>query len=251
MDITCSYLTLCGSTHGQPPRYPMLDRAKAAAAAGIPSMGIRLDEHAVASSAALRYVRIPEAEWVDLGETVTPVHIWRIRYCAEYLGVTRINAGVCAKGITPLEAARNLASLLDVTVPLGITVAVEPVAFGSFTRISDIAGILETADATYPDCGLLYDFFQVAASKGGFFADISVAEIQVCGLGGERDRDPFQASQDRPLIADSVIGIPFLLQHIRQVTDAPVSYENPNARLRELPLLQMAEAAAADMALLG
>ncbi len=249
--ITASYLTLAGSTHGEPPRYSMLERAKAAHAAGIASIGVRLDEPF--SISALRYVQIPECEWIDLSQPVTPHtgnDLWAM---ANLLGVTRVNAGVCLHDVTPGQAAGNLRRLLGYTARLDMTVAVEPVAFGSFPAIAQIADVIRQAGDR---AGLLYDFTQVNLAHELDYLHLGrlpvLAEIQACGFRRGDDRDPFMACQDRPLVSESPV---MTRQWLRAVRDkapgAPVSYENPNKRLREMPLLEMAEAAAADMALLA
>lgn len=251
--FTASYLTLAGTPHGEPPRYTMRERAMAAHAAGIPSIGIRLDEPL--DTGALRYAEIPEAEWVELSEPVTPGMADLLKAACD-MGVTRLNTGICVRS-TYRDVAANLRHLLDLTAPLGMTVAVEPVAFGMYRTITDIGRLLNAAQVP-PDgrCGLLYDMWQITSSGPGavwWQYRGKIAEIQVCGVRRREPRSPYRASQDRPLIADSDLDIRAWLRKLQDNiggSGVPVSYEEPHAAWRELSLLQAAEAAAADMALL-
>lgn len=255
--ITASYLTLAGAPHNDPPRYPMRERAMAAHAVGIPAIGIRLSEPL--DPATLKYAQVPEAEWAELSRPANAGTAQLLAAAAGDLGITRVNAGVTHPS-TIGDAARHLRQLLDITVPLGITVAVEPIAFGPYRKLDDIMDILAQAGVSASDsCGTLFDMWQITASTaktepitGNRPWYRMVAEIQVCGVRMNDPRDPFTASQDRPLIADSELSIRTWLRLLQDTgITAPVSYEQPHAAWRELSLLQTAEAAAADMALLS
>lgn len=259
MNITASYLTLSGSAYGEPARYSLLDRAKAAHAAGISSIGMSLDD-ILPDIVPLRHVSIPEVEWLDLNVPPTISEVRKLHYAAHYYGVTRVNAGVTAKACSRKRAAENLKRICDITVPLGMTVAVEPVAFGAMPLISDVRKILELSGADASDAGLLYDWWQTSYDPENLFAfgdhsaPLHLAEVQLCGFRDDDPDtdDPAVTSQDRNSLSyESRRSIRWLRDELVKLNPAvPFSYELPNAHLRSLPLMKMAEAAAADMSLL-
>lgn len=260
MNITASYLTLAGSAYGEPAKYTLLERAKAAHAAGISFIGMSLDD-VLPDIVPLRYVKIPEVEWLDLNVPPTVSETRKLRYAAHYYGVTRVNVGVTAKVSSHARAAENLRRILDITVPLGMTIAVEPVAFGALPLISDVRKILELSGAAAQDAGLLYDWWQTSYDPENLFAfgdhskPLHLAEVQLCGFRDDDPDtdDPAVTSQDRLKLADSssVRNMRWLRDELVKLNPAvPFSYELPNAHLRSLPLMKMAEAAAADMGLL-
>jgi hypothetical protein len=55
---------------------------------------------------------------------------------------------------------------------------------------------------------------------------------------------------DRPLLADSKYETSDWVNRVTRHQDVPVTYEVPNAHLRELTLIEAAQAAADDMNLL-
>lgn len=258
MNITASYLTLAGSAYGEPAKYTLLERAKAAHAAGISFIGMSLDD-VLPDIVPLRYVKIPEVEWLDLNVPPTVSETRKLRYAAHYYGVTRVNVGVTAKVSSHARAAENLRRILDITVPLGMTIAVEPVAFGALPLISDVEKILELSGADAPDAGLLYDWWQTSYDPRNLFANPAeifpvIAEVQVCGFRDDDPDtdDPAVTSQDRNSLSwESRRSIRWLRDELATMAPGvPFSYELPNAHLRSLPLMKMAEAAAADMGLL-
>lgn len=229
MTITVSYLTMAGASYGQPAQHDPLDRARAASSAGITSIGV--DLHEPVTPAILRYVSVPETEWIDLADEPPPGDIARLLHLINDYGVTRVNVGVCDTA-THEVAARNLQLL---AAKVNITIAVEPVAFGNLRTIADIQRVLKLAEV--PTAGLLYDMWQVQTE---YFAipPANIAEIQLSGI--QRDgiarTDVRSASQDRALLTESVISIPAWLTelHTAGVT-APVSYEVPRAAWRAMP----------------
>jgi sugar phosphate isomerase/epimerase len=257
MGITASYLTLSGSAYGEPAKYSLLERAKAAHAAGISSIGMSLDD-IIPDIVPLRYVKIPELEWLELSRRMAPDEIRKLLWATQYYGATRVNVGVTAATCSPARAAENLKRILDITVPLGMTVAVEPVAFGAMPLISDVRTILELSGASPDQAGLLYDWWQTSYDPENLFANPAgilpvVAEVQVCGFRDDDPGtdDPAVTSQDRnSLTLESPAAIAWLRDQL-MAPGVPFSYELPNAWLRKLPLLKMAEAAAADMSLMS
>lgn len=255
--ITASYLTLAGSAYGEPAKYTLLERAKAAHAAGISSIGVSLDEDA--DESALRYAAVPECEWLDLNVPPMTEQRYKLYAMRNVLGVTRVNVGVTAKVSSHEGAAENLRRILDITTHLGMTVAVEPVAFGALPLISDVETILELSGADASDAGLLYDWWQTSYDPRNLFANPSevlpvIAEVQLCGFRDDDPDtdDPAVTSQDRNSLSwESRRSIRWLRDELaRMAPGVPFSYELPNAEMRKLPLMKMAEAAAADMSLL-
>lgn len=251
--ITVSYLTLAGAAYGKRARHGPLVRAQAASLAGIESIGA--DLHEDLTPEILRYVSIPETEWVDLGEDIPPGDTERLKRLIGDYGVTRINVGVCDHA-SPEDAARRLQTLAGL-LP-AVTLAVEPVAFGNLRTIADIAEVLRIAQV--PGAGLLYDMWQVQASYPGQRwpdSDVPVAEIQLSGIPGNlpdrlRDAGVQPASQDRATLAGSVMNIPEWLRALHALgAGCPVSYEVPRAQWRAMPCEQVAVAVAKDLVYLG
>ena len=258
MNICASYLTLAGSSYGKPARYSPLERAQAAHAAGIPAIGVSMHEDI--DESVLRYVTVPEAEWIELSFPLLAEERRKLAVLRD-LGVTRVNAGVTLPRVSIATAAVNLARLAEVTAPLGITVAVEPVAFGSHKTIDDIRMVLKASGVSPEHAGLLYDWWQTSYDPENLFAFghdgtlLPLAEVQLCGFRDDDPdtEDPAVTSQDRPLLADCALSsVRWLRNELRKISpDVPLSYEMPRADWRELPLIDVAELAAKDMSLLS
>jgi sugar phosphate isomerase/epimerase len=255
VSTTAAYLSLAGASHGHPARWPVLERAKAAHAVGIEAIGVRTDE--VMDPEVLRYVAVPEIEWVDLNQPITPRQALAIRLLVADYGATRLNVGLCDDNTLWWLAARNLETVLAATEDLNLTVAVEPVVFGSVSSLADVQKVITQAGAAGdPRVGVLYDLCQVQLGTpyreglgGADKPPADVVEIQVCGIGySEPGRPALELTQDRAPIAESVVDVASWLRSLRKAgVTAPVSYENPNAAWRSLDLLPLAEKVAADM----
>lgn len=243
--VTASYLTLAGAQHGQRPRWDMLTRAHAAADAGISSIGVHLREDV--NPDVLKLVTVPELEWVDINHRMSAEQWEHIREFRDVLGCTRINVGVC--DYAPATTSRVVGQLAELA-NMGLTVAFEPVAFGSVRSIAQV--LYYTRHLLDPRVGLLLDMWHVYQSES---RDDSVAryakditEVQVCGVrrGG---RAMFSASQDRPLITESDVSVTMWLKQLRKAgCTAPLSYENPRLTSRT-PVLA-ARIAADDISML-
>jgi hypothetical protein len=240
--LTASVLSLAGATFPHKPRFTALQRAKAAHAVGIPAIGVTLTEQL--SRAMLKYVQVPEGEWVDLRSAPSARQVARLRMLASEYGMERVNVGACDPGTTRATAAASLAALCDQLPDL--TVAVEPVAFGSMHTLREVREVIRRAGSP-PNAGILFDFWQVSQYDhipAGALTDI--AEVQMCGVKSPRDyADVHAASQDRMLIAD----YPDVPRMARLVNGsaAPVSYECPRAEYGYLELPKIAQAVADDM----
>lgn len=275
-DITISYLTLSGASYGHPAKHPPLARARAAADAGLTSLGVEISEVndlLQNRKEILDLVRIPECEWVNLGSEDpyygSPAQFEPLRILAGEFGVTRVNCGVCDGKTTKWQAAQRLISLCeDVAEPgLGMTVAVEPVAFGSLPLLQDILDVLQLAGKP-ENAGVLVDLWQL--SWPGYWDELPkgpvswpVAEIQLCGstrwgarrevsLNEKRWPDPRIASQERRTINEARLQgqspgtwLRKFRPYIRR--DVPLSYEVPRSDWRDMPLERVAQLVAEDI----
>lgn len=250
-----SYLTLAGNEHGKQPRFTALERAKAAHAAGIPSLGVLWNEHF--DPDILKYVSVPEAEWFDLSGSLTLEKRAALMTLADWFGVIMIKTGVCDASTPPWEAAANLAQLVTEATRRGLSVAVEPVAWGSVPSLSAVISMMETAGVLdNPHVGICYDLWQV--QKGTpvpeplYPSRMRIAKIEVSGLSVRRV-NPFPGlmaqAMNRPLVSGSEVDISAWVTQIRDATGftGPVTHEVPNADLRNMTLMDAALATAKDM----
>jgi hypothetical protein len=266
MDITISYLSLACAPYGQPSKHDVLARARAAAGAGLKSVGVDFGDlpHLRANKTEiLSLVKIPECEWVDLG-TERPygeMQAESLRVLAGEFGCTRVNCGVCDMLTRVDQAARNLERLASDAAALGMTVAVEPVAFGSLPFTIDIDDMLTLAGRP-ANAGILVDCWQVSyrgemrPRRLPFKPVWPVAEIQLCGPTRSGPHDTREASQDRMSLRNS-IEFGSWSRDIRtwlaefNTGGAPVSYEVPRTDWRQLPLEEVARLVADDIKVMG
>lgn len=246
--VCASYLTLAGSAHGEPPRYSALERAKAAAAHGIKAIGIRLDEPL--DPAILDYVTVPEAEWLDLSRQITPKEDLTLGVLAYDYGLKRINVGLCDRETIWWQAETHLMAIVSAAKRHGLTVCVEPVAFGGIRTLDNVVRLIKHAGYwDDPSVGICYDLWQVAQHYPELQHSAKITEIQACGV-EFRPADMFAASQDRPLIQHSQIDVVRWVNSLRSHgCTAPLSYELPNVVLRSFGgnLDQTARIVADDM----
>jgi hypothetical protein len=253
--ITASYLTLAGSPHGSKPAYSMLERAKAAHAAGIPSIGVLWNEPF--EGKAQEYVHLYEVEWFELDHDITAQEKQSLARLRE-TGCEMIKAGLCGKDARNTVSA--LISLAEIAYDLDMTVSVEPVAWGRDSSLADVTGLIEESlgwlygTAMDTQMGICYDLWQVSQGTPWISRDIPVdkiAKAEVSGVSFPLSGSVGENAMNRPLIADSAISIPEWVANLRsRGFTGMVTYEQPNTWLRSLPLMKMAEAAAADMSLL-
>ena len=257
MPLTASYLTLAGSQHkDHQPRYSALDRAKAAHAVGIPAIGILLGEPI--DPATTRYAGITECEWLELAKRVTPTDMENMRIARDH-GCTLVKTGLCDNHTPQPEAGLNLWTVINAANDTGMTVAFEPVTWGTLTSLDDVYNVITGAGLSQ-DVGFCYDLWQVAIGTAPLDAMVPVdqiAKVEVCGIPEPRlvfNRPDYVEllAMDRPLLTESAINIPAWVMDLRnRGFTGPVTYEQPVARWRELTLLETAERAVRDMALLG
>jgi hypothetical protein len=173
---TASFLTLAGSRFGEPAGRDLWQRSTLAAAAGFTGIGA-VPSDAVAWSPDLP-CPVTELEWLDLAAPC-----WGDLDRLLAMGGSRVNAGVC--GPLPCDGAmmRTLRSLADAVSPL--TVAVEPVAFGSLWSVTACLDLIRAAGRQ--NVGLLWDCWQVRA-HGEILPSLAsmaplTAEVQLAGPG--------------------------------------------------------------------
>ena len=251
---TSSYLTLAGNEHGKQPRFTALERAKAAHAAGIPSIGVLWNEHF--DPDILKYVSVPEAEWFDLSVPLTTAKGASMMTLADWFGVIMIKTGVCTPSVPPWEAAANLAQLVTEAERYGLTVAVEPVAWGSVPSLSGVESMMSLAGvADNPHVGVCYDLWQIAngsRDESWFPEGMNIAKVEVSGIREINFLSPPKSpdvlvseAMNRPLVRDSDIDILSWLKVLGFT--GPVTHEVPNADLRNMTLMDAALATAKDM----
>ena len=251
--MCASYLSLSGSSHGQYPRYSPLQRARAANSAGIPSIGVLWNEEITPS--VLQFASIFEVEWFELSSPVTLEMEEALRRLSR-VGVRVVKTGLCAPQYPVDWAAVNLRHLVRVATSYGLTVAVEPVAWGHTPSLHDTLSMMRQADVLdHPDVGICYDLWQVAygspwSEQRGDLPRI--AKVEISGIqyptGGSIALD----AMDRPLLGNSSTDHP-ISEWVRRILaqqDVPVTYEVPNQSLREMPLTDAAMTIARDMDLL-
>lgn len=164
-NVTASYLTLSGSTFGQPPAFSITKRAQAAAAAGFAGIGAcdtelaHLSPRRLAKLATALDAPVTELEWYDIAEPVPGCDAAIFR-AAEALGATRVNVGVCAKDHSPRTAVHNLRHFAAQAARFGLTVAVEPVAFASLWSPAQVMGYIDYAEQD--NVGLLVDTWHMS-----------------------------------------------------------------------------------------
>jgi hypothetical protein len=255
--MCASYLTLAGSPHGDRPKFTALDRAKAAHAAGIPSIGVLLNEPL--DERILRYAAVDEAEWLELKDPITAQQGAALGMLHDYYGVQRVKTGLCDTGTSRRRAAANLRSVIDIAGLFRLQVAVEPVAWGGLPLVADVMHVIREAGAARnPDVGLCFDLWQVAKQPAGHAESRDwsghVNKIEVSGVADDAGRDLFTSAMDRPHVTESyedVIGWVKRLRALDSLSAAPVTLELPNAAMRQLPLPDQAELAAKNMAALS
>jgi sugar phosphate isomerase/epimerase len=190
---TCaSYHTLSGGRHGEPPVYPLLARAVAAAWAGIPAIGAHADDligdgdpWVLQREMSKHLVTVPVLEWVSLDQPRDKEQERRLFKMADIFHSRQLNVGVCStEDISDRTLVNRLGKLAFRAQQHELTVAVEPVCFGSLDQISRVQELIDNVNE--PNVGTLLDVYHLArADWGTDVSDINpdmVAGIQVCGV---------------------------------------------------------------------
>lgn len=250
-DLTVSVLSMKGTRHGEPCRFPLIDRARAAFGQGIASIGATLDDDITPE--VRDYVNVDEIEWVNMDEPVTAARLRQVTAAIAKTGANRINVGVCSMNTTPLDVVvAHTARLADEIAP--VAVAFEPVAFGWLRHLDTVLDVVNRVNR--PNVGLLLDMWQVGQDEdwtpGDYIPVRQIAEVQVCGVAEPltyaTPEDDFIASQDRPRVQDSQVDPAEWLAELRhQGYGGPVSFETPRKANYTRSLDVIAAEVASDM----
>ena len=245
MDITASYLTLAGSRFGQATVHGIAERSRAAQSAGYTGIGATAAEvqgcDLPAVAASLQGAPVTELEWYDLGQPDKGTRDTLLAMAGAF-GATRVNVGVCQSAQTDSDAVitERLKAFADAAGEHGLTVAVEPVAFGYLWHTGRVLDIATAAGR--PNVGLLYDTWQVhRAVLRGAPHDVPgycVAEVQLAGYGQVTD-DVFGDSQDRRGLPDPCCMADLAGLQASGFT-GPVDVECAMATLRAMPCVTAA-----------
>jgi len=230
-----------------------MDRAKAAHAVGIPSIGVLWDDPLTPE--ILKYTEIPEVEWIELSRPVTLDMDATLGKLADEYGVTLVKTGLCSPDYPVDWAALNLRRLVDIAARYGLTVAVEPVAWGNTSSLGKTLGMMTQAGVADRDnVGICYDLWQIAYGSriSERYHLPKVAKVEVSGIKLPKvDSSLIEAAMDRPLLADSEYETSDWVNRVTANLDYPVvTYEVPSAHLRDLSLLETAQIVAEDMEVL-
>lgn len=188
-NITASYLTLCGSTFGEPPRHKIFERSQAAFDHGFAGIGVCDHELSRMTVTQMRQVAawmpcpVTELEWFDLARPD--------KHCASTLfaaadafGARRVNVGICHGDFSFGKVVRTLRGFAGQAATHGLDVAVEPVAFGPMWSPIQVMDLIREVDQ--PNVGLLFDTwhmnYALNDSQVSFMPDWpKVAEVQLAG----------------------------------------------------------------------
>jgi sugar phosphate isomerase/epimerase len=190
--IRAAHHSLSGCRHGEEPKHTLLARATAAHAAGITEIGACAADLGVWDPAELRHlirchhVRVRELEWVDLGQPDQQAEEDLFRL-ADITGARQLNAGVCDSRMYPESyLATRLRFIAEVAADHDMTVAFEPVAFGSLCDVVAVQHLIEMAGQ--PNVGTLLDVYHMARDPLGRWDALDgiepelVAGIQISGI---------------------------------------------------------------------
>ena len=187
--VRASHHSLSGCRHGQPPVHGLVQRAGAAQQAGITEIGACLDDLGAWDRRALKrlvhehHVRVAELEWVDLGEPRSVAED-DLLAMADIFGSRQLNVGVCSPDTYPESwLAKRLKSLAQRAADHNLTVAFEPVVFGSVPDIFAVQRIVEAA--CEPNVGMLLDVYHMARDRwdnlDGLYGELVVG-VQINGI---------------------------------------------------------------------
>ena len=262
-DITLSYHTLSGSTHGERPLYPLRERALAAQRAGMTSVGwCHMDYR---SYIQLRDdtdwffdngMRASEGEWLELSQpdvmesTLTFI-------MGQAFGADRINIGWCSPEQPDIpELVSQVRDLARRAADFGQTLAFEPVAFGALGDIRDVQKIV--AEAGMANLGTLLDAWQLARSYwSADVTDVDVSMAKGIQLSGVSYPDPapgypdglfYEAQHDRRLPDEGSFPVREWLKNLIDAgADTTVACEVISDEMRGMSLDAAAEAVAASL----
>lgn len=187
--VHTSHHTLSGCRHGQRPRHSLVQRAAAAHQAGIDEIGACADDLGRWFASELQrlirqdHVHVRELEWVELSAQPDEDEDILMRM-ADIFGARQLNVGVCDPGmISDGWLARRLGALARKAADHGLTVAFEPVVFGSVSSIDRVQHIIAAADE--PNVGTLLDVYHMARTCWDRLDEVApdkVVAVQISGI---------------------------------------------------------------------
>ncbi len=197
-DITVSYHTLAGNRHGEPAVNKLLARAKAARDAGLRSIGVCIDDYT--NEQDLLYasgwldsagMSVGEVEWLELSGRHDGAAEDTAMHMAQVLHVQRVCVGYCATEAPDMATVvRRLGTIGLKALYAGTDVAVESVAFGSLSSITQVQDLVGRVNL--PNVGTLLDTWQLARMAWTPSVDdidpALVRGVQICGV----DAPPLQ-----------------------------------------------------------
>jgi sugar phosphate isomerase/epimerase len=191
--LTASYFTLTGAPPGEPPRFPLVERAEAAREAGFASMALSPGEVGIARAAGLSPADLRE-QLDGVGMPVTdlePLRGWdegegaareaeeAMHELADAFGAARMIAIQVVEDVPPETVAERFAGVCDRAAAHGLTVAFEPRANSPVDTPAGVAALLERAGRD--NVGIVADCYH--AHRGGWgAADLLAAGVPVVGI---------------------------------------------------------------------
>jgi sugar phosphate isomerase/epimerase len=260
--LTASYFTLTGAPPGQPPRFPLVERANAARAAGFAAMALAPEELRIARSAGLGAADLREAlDRVGIAVTdLEPLRGWdgeegaradeeAMYELADAFGAARLTAiQVVGDEVAPETVATRFAAVCDRAAARGLTVAFEPRAASPIETPAAAAALLERAGRS--NVGIVVDHYH--AHRGGWGAqEVAAAGVPVAAI---HLNDTTTVPLDSPL-ADALenrlapgegdLDVTAWIASLEAAgIEAPYAVEVLSAAARELPLTEAARRAA-------
>jgi sugar phosphate isomerase/epimerase len=262
LPLTASYFTLTGAPPGQPPRFPLAERAAAAVAAGFGGIALAPDELRIARAAGLGAADL-RGTLDEIGIVVTdlePLRGWdgeegaredeeAMYELADACGATRLTAiQVVGDEVAPEDVAERFAALCDRAAEHGVTVVFEPRASSPIEDPAGAAALLERAGR--PNVAIAVDHYH--AHRGGWgveevvAAGIPVAAIHLNDTTAVPLDSPLaDALENRLAPGEGDLDVAAFIASLKAAgIDAPYAVEVLSAAARELPLAEAATRAA-------
>jgi sugar phosphate isomerase/epimerase len=260
--LTASYFTLTGAPPGQPPRFPLTERAAAAREAGFTAMALAPAEVVIARAAGLSPADLRAAlDQVGIAvDDLEPLRGWdgdegaadaeaAMYELADAFGAERLTAiQVVGDEVDPNAVAARFAALCDRVDAHGMTVVFEPRAASPVETPAGAAALLERAGRS--NVGLAVDHYH--AHRGGWgAADVVAAGVPVAAI---HLNDTTTVPLDSPL-ADALenrlapgegdLDVAAWIASLEAAgIEAPFAVEVLSAAARDLPLKEAARRAA-------
>jgi sugar phosphate isomerase/epimerase len=260
--LTASYFTLTGAPPGEPPRFPLVERAEAAREADFASMALSPGEVGIARAAGLSPADL-RGQLDQVGIAVTdlePLRGWdegegaargaeeAIYELADALGAARMIAIQVVEDVEPDTVAERFAGVCDRAAAHGLTVAFEPRANSPVDAPAGVAALLERAGRD--NTGIVVDCYH--AHRGGWgatelvAAGVPVVAIHLNDTTAIPLESPLRDALDNRLApGEGDVDVPAFVTSLAAAgIEAPFAVEVLSATARELPLAEAAHRAA-------